>query len=194
MKTSTIICLAVVLSLSAAPAMADFYTVDLGGTNVLSDPGITLADWGQAEVTGSGFYGGIGPAGPGGVGCRMVLGDTASGDTSIYATITFPKPIDWASITHLDGCRDDSFSVTVDGADWGGYTYSGNTSEYWLTTSYSGTPGSTLMITITNPDTTWAATWGQLAIDKVEAVPVPGALLLGILGLGAVGVKLRTFR
>ena len=37
--------------------------------------------------------------------------------------------------------------------------------------------------------------WYDIAIDNLEVVPVPapGAILLGILGLGAVGVKLRKF-
>lgn len=191
-----ILLVTVMCAFIAAPAMADFYTVDLGdGTNiagvgkdVLSDPGITLSEWGQWEVSGSGGYGGIGP-----YNSRMVLGDSGSGDTTGYAEIYFPKPINWVNIRHLDGIKDDAFTVAVDGTDWGSYPETISSPETWLWTDFSGDAGQTLRITVDNPNTAWAATWGQLGIDKVEAVPVPGAVLLGILGLSAVGVKLRKF-
>jgi hypothetical protein len=35
--------------------------------------------------------------------------------------------------------------------------------------------------------------WAHLNIDLANPVPVPGAVLLGILGLSAVGIKLRKF-
>ena len=182
----------VICAFIAVPAMADLYVVDLGnGTDAdtLSDAGIGLSEWGQRVIgPAGGNYGGIGP-----YNARMVRGDLGATDLYDYAEITFPKNINWVSITHLDCSQLDSFDVIVDGVTWGSYTAVGG-GENWLTTAYSGTAGTTLTIAITSPcSTSWQQTWGQLAIDEVVAVPVPGAVLLGILGLSAAGVKLRKF-
>jgi hypothetical protein len=61
MKRFTIIFAVLALAIAATPAAAVF-TVDLGTTNVISDPGITLSHWGEAEPVPSthGGYGGFG--------------------------------------------------------------------------------------------------------------------------------------
>ncbi len=189
MKTRTICGLTVLLALLATPAMADLYVVDFtGGTTYLAPPTISLSGWGEYESSTGVGYGDIGLNNS-----MMVKGNDASGDATYTATITYPTDILSVEIRHLAGLIDDTFSVDVDGADWGSYTDALG-GETWVTTSFSGTPGSVLTLTITNPNPTWAATWGQLAIDKVEAVPVPlpGAVLLGFLGLGYAGRKLRS--
>lgn len=183
-----VVMIGVMVALTASQAMA-VYTVDLGATNVLSDAGIILSEWGEAEAGGGavgrsvGNYGGIGIGN-----CRMAWGHATSGDSTDYAEITFPRAIYTATITHLDGSQDDSFDVIVDGVTWGSYTGTDG-SEDWMTTTFSGTPGSTLKIDITSPASQWRLDWGQLAIDDVTAtpIPVPGAILMGGVGVSLVG-------
>ena len=199
---------AAVCAFVTAPAMASLYVVDLGSTNVLSDPGITLSHWGEAEPipAGHGGYGGFGSGGDLYVApttatwdhfCRMVWGNTASGDTDNYAIITYPTAITSVTIRHLDGSANDSYRVYVDGVLWDTYTApaSGKTyGEQWFETTFTGTPGTTLKIElVATTRWQWGSGYGQLGIDRVEAVPVPAAILLGILGLGAAGLKLRKF-
>jgi len=159
------------------------YTADLGSPDVLS-PGVSIADWGEAEpAPGHGSYGGAAL-----LSARMVWGNTASGDTNSWATVTFPTAIYWADITHLDGIANDSFTVLVDGNVWGSYSHDPSTSEYWLTTTFTGTPGKILQISSLSPGWWGHDEYGTLAIDKIEAyVPAPGAILLGGIGVALVG-------
>jgi hypothetical protein len=186
MKTLVTICALVVVVLAAAPAKAVF-TVDLGTTNVLSDPAITLNNWGEAESHGSG-YGGIGYGN-----CRMVWGSTASGEGAedYYAEITYPIPIQSVTIRHLDGSQGDSFDVYVDGVLWDSYSATPETAEIWYVTPFpgNGKSGYTLKIVVTDPATLWRTGYGQLGIDWVEATPIPapGAVLLGGIGVALVG-------
>ena len=185
-----VIYITLICAFAAVPANAGLYTVDLGNPDALSHPGITLNEWGHVPTSGG--YGGIWTD-PGSWDnmCRMVRGNTASGDTTNWAEIIYPSPINKVTVLrHLDGSQIDSFDITVDGVLWGSYT-GVNGPETWEETSYTGTPGTTLRITLTSPVNSWQPTWGQLGIDRVEAVPVPGAVLLGMLGLSVVGVKLR---
>ena len=179
----------------ATPALADLYVVDLGDPDVKSHPGIALNGWGEAEAGGGAPGRGVGGYGGIGVGnSRMVWGHTYSGegDEDYWAEIIYPSPICDATIMHLDGSQGDSFDVHVDGVFWGHYTaIVTSPAEMWFETTFSGTPGNTLRITVTDPATSWRTSWGQLAIDKVEAVPAPGAIVLGMIGIGFANWRLR---
>lgn len=186
----------------AAPAMADFY-VDLGS----SEAGVTLSGWGPVEpTTTGGNWGGFGSTTDNYVAPTTATADYLArtvwgyAENTTDASILFPTTIYSATIRHLDGGSTDSFKVEVDGVLWG--TYTGNPgltggktySEQWFETSFTGTPGTLLTITATASAGTYWNPYGQVGIDRVEAVvPVPGAVLLGILGLSAVGIKLRKF-
>ena len=183
MKKLLKICMIAAVLAVTTPAMATLYTIDLGATNVLSDAGIILSEWGEAESGGGaggrseGNYGGIGTGN-----CRMVWGHSTSGDDTDWAQIVFPGAITSVTIDHLNGSQFDSFDVRVDNVFWGSYTGLDG-SEIWKTTTFSGTAGSTLVIDITSPASDWRLDWGQLGIDHIEAVPEPATIAL--LGLGA---------
>jgi len=184
--------------------------VDLGTPGGESVPGATLAEWGRswpkADPTNplspkQGGWGGFGstpsvdskfPAAPSTYDyqCRSVWGPNP--DTTNYAEIAYSVPIVMVAIRHLDGSGNDSFKVEVDGVLWDSYTAGVNkpgTGEYWNYTTFSGTPGSTMRITVTAPAWDYQTSWGQLGIDRVEAtlIPAPGAILLGSIGVGLVG-------
>jgi hypothetical protein len=187
MRKLVTICVVVSVLIAAAPAMAT-YVVDLGAPDVLSDAGITLSEWGEAEAGGGGGGRAEGIYGDIGVGnCRMVWGIPGSDDTD-WAEITFPTAISSATIWHLNGSQYDSFNVYVDTVFWGSYTGLDGP-EDWQVHTFSGTPGKALVIDITSNDPVWRDTWGQLAIDRVEAVPEPATICL--LGLGALSLIRR---
>lgn len=192
MRTSTVICIATVLFLSAAPAMAALYTVDIGTPT--SEAGYNLQGWGPVEpTTHGGNYGGIATDPLSWDGLCRVIWDSSDDDPS--ASLTFSTPVNSVTIRHLTGLADDSFNVNVYGGSvlWGSIDDTTSSTEVWTTSTLDGAASKTITLTATGAKWSGFDTYGQVAIDRIEAVPVPAAVLLGMLGLGAAGVKLRRF-
>jgi hypothetical protein len=170
MKKLKIIFIIFVVGLSAAPARAVLtLSVDLGTT--AGEAGYTLNNWGPVEpMTHPGGWGGIAgdPASYDKL-CRTIWGYV---ENTRDASITFPTQIVSATIRHLDGLSNDSFTVEVDGNIWGSYSAVSGGGEFWTITSFSGTPGTTLTITCTGPAGQYFIPYGQVGIDRVVAIPI----------------------
>jgi hypothetical protein len=205
MKRLITIFTAVSLILITSPATAVVYTTDFGSWEPAA---LIYINWGQLEpVSSGGGYGGFGSGGDNFVApttatldhiCRMVWGETASGEgpADFWAEITYPTPIDSVIIRHLDGSQGDSFDVHVDGVLWGHYEHQlvppKTYSEQWFETTFSGTDGYTLRITVTDPATAWRSNWGQLGIDRIVATPEPATIML--FGFGGLALLRRKKR
>jgi len=188
MKKLVAICVVVALAAGAAQAVPTYF-VDLGS----AEAGYTLFDWGPVQPSFSGGnWGGMG----GGTAlgsydqlCRTVWGPTGQ-DFFSWASVTFPTDITSATIRHLVGQADDSYRIDVQagGNYWGTFTDTAG-GETWTSTTFSGLPGKTLVITATGPAWSGFPTYGQLGIDWISATPIPapGAVLLGSIGVGLVG-------
>jgi hypothetical protein len=123
--------------------------------------------------------------------CKMVWGGSEDA-AGLWADVTFSTDISSVVIRHLDGSVGDDFDVHVDGVLWGHYTAGlGKTyDEQWFDTTFSGTAGKTLRITVTAPSTSWRDQgWGQLGIDRMTATPEPATICM--LGLGCLFFRKR---
>jgi hypothetical protein len=180
-------------------AQADFVTFDfdaVGGTHSSTNiesymESIYLSD---ITVTGAWCYaqGGV----PG-------LGN-ASGDRYVGVHMTAP-------VTHSFSISFNDEAITAASFDWGRYPASNGpfnaTADGVTILSVAGIPANPalgwsgtldLLALVGHPVTTLTfsgSATSSVGIDnlQVEAVPLPGAILLGMLGLGAAGVKLRRF-
>ena len=199
---SILVCLAL-----SGPSMATLYTVEFGDTDTVS-AGVTLGnDWGEAEPsTSGGGYGGFGTGADNFVSpttatadhqARMVWGNQATGDDN-QATISFATAITSVTIRHLNGGSTDSFDLYVgDGtteALWASYDATTATKTYpeqWFESTFTGTAGTELRIVCTASAGTYWADYGQLAIDRLSAEPIPEPATIAILGLGALFLRKR---
>jgi len=195
MKKLVAICVVVALAAGAAQAVPTYF-VDLGTpVGPLSEAGYTLFDWGPVQPsTSPGTWGGMGSGtAPGSFDqlCRTVWATPGTPGSimefSSSASVTFPRPITSATIRHLVGQANDSY-VSAGGNYWGTFTDTVG-GETWTSTTFSGLPGKTLLITATGQAWSGFATYGQLGIDWISATPIPapGAVLLGSIGAGLVG-------
>ncbi len=187
-----------VLALCAGPALAA-YNVDVGSA---SETAYLGPDWSAINPDSiGGGWGGFGSTGDNYTApttatwdykCRTIYeqGGTATG------TIIFPTPVWSMVIRHLDGLAldaagggGDDFAVFVDGMPWGYYVSDPATNEYWVETTFAGPAGNVL--TLVAIDQAWASqsTWGQVAIDRVVAIPEPVSIML--LGLGGLMLRRR---
>ncbi len=155
--------------------MAAMYTVDIGSpaSEATYDP----VGW-EPIVPPPGSYGRIATDPLSFDNSCRVIWETES-DPS--ASLTFPEPINWVNIRHLTGLADDSFDVEVHagGHYWGSVSDSTSSTEVWTTSTFSGTPGTTLTLTATGPAWPGFDTYGQVAIDRIEVATGPdtGAVL-----------------
>lgn len=106
---------------------------------------------------------------------------TGCGAGSEYATFTMNAGSVNATqlvLRHLDGAQDDSFDVFIveGGQDIliGQYAFSGNTNEYWTTTTFNFAPRSgeiKFKLNATDSVTTWCTQgWGQVMINWAKLV------------------------
>ncbi|MDH4238563.1 MAG: hypothetical protein OEW48_03265 [Phycisphaerae bacterium] len=170
MKKLKIIFIIFAAGLSAAQARAVLaLSVDLGTT--VGEAGYTLTNWGPVEpTTHPGGWGGI-ASDPASYDkrCRTAWGYV---ENTKDASITFPTKIVSVTVRHLDGLSNDSFRVEVDGNLWGSYSAVSGVGEFWTVSSFSGTPGTILTITCTGPAGQYFNPYGQVGIDRVEAIPI----------------------
>ncbi len=159
--------------------------LDIG--NPISEAGrldMVADDWsyiGSPSCTGSnclpsGSYGGYDG---GSADFRGLMGPpTGCGSGHEHATFTMDAGAGYATelvLRHLDGSQNDSFDVFIveDGDDTyiGHYEFSGNTNEYWTTTTFNFAPRTGVIkfkLVATDPQTTWCNTWGQVMINWAE--------------------------
>lgn len=195
-----LVLIGVVLALCAGPALAA-YTVDLGSVQPYP-----MADWSSINPDSiGGNWGGFGSGGDNYTDpttatwdhkCMTIWGQT----DSRIATITFPTPIGWVEIRHLDGLAldaagggGDDFEVFVDYVYWGTYVSNPAINEYWVETTFSGpggAAGTVLMLIATDPAWAGQSTWGQVGIDRVVAA-VPEPVTIVLLGLGGLLLRRR---
>lgn len=185
MKKLVAICVVVVLAAGAAQAVPTYF-VDLG--TPAGEAGYTLFDWGPSQPGHSGGnWGGI-ASDPLSLdkACLTVWGPTGH-DFFNWASVQFPREITSATIRHLVGQANDSY-VSAGGNYWGTFTDTVG-GETWTSTTFSGKPGKTLVITATGSKWSGFDMYGQLGIDSISATPIPapGAVLLGSIGAGLVG-------
>lgn len=173
----------------AIPALAAenvvLCTVDIGDT--ASEAGHDMDGWGPPEPsTHGGNWGGIGSE-PGD--CRVIwFSHNAPATEDEYAYITLDRcerngAATAIRVRHLDGIADDSFNIFVKNnhGDWismGSYTWSGNSSEFWVETTFiipdvsAIAHGRPIEVKLEATGTQWSGfgTYGQVAFDWIELI------------------------
>ena len=184
---AVVIAVSVALVLMVTPVMAAknvvLCRVDIGSETASQWAG--MSSWGPIEpATHGGNWGGFGASGED---CRVIW---HSVDSDPSATITLgrgvrPGAAKAIEVRHLDGLADDSFDISVKDVhgNWvqiGSYTWSGNTNEFWVTSTFSLPNGKTLQLDrgrdvevkldATGPQWSGFNTYGQVAFDWIELV------------------------
>jgi len=180
---------------AAGPAMADIFFDDFnsenGGVGVLNYTG--FANWtvteGTVDLIGNGFYDFL----PGN-GLYVDL-DGSTKDSGIMTTTTSLSldPGTYTLSFDLAGNHRNNASETVEVQVGVGSLFSDtySLSRYAPFTTFTET---FTVVTAGSYDLSFEGAGGDnigMLLDNVRVVPVPGAVLLAILGLSAVGVKLR---
>jgi len=180
---------------AAGPAMADIFFDDFnsenGGAGVLNYTG--FANWtvteGTVDLIGNGFYDFL----PGN-GLYVDL-DGSTKDSGIMTTTTSLSldPGTYTLSFDLAGNHRNNASETVEVQVGVGSLFSDtySLSRYAPFTTFTET---FTVVTAGSYDLSFEGAGGDnigMLLDNVRVVPVPGAVLLAILGLSAVGVKLR---
>lgn len=159
-------------------------TIDLGSATGPGDdcnkPSEVLDptwDWSDKVATThtGGNYGGIG-----GCGARMVWGaNTDPADPGErWASVTFSdycycNCLQAITVKHLDGIADDSFDVFVNGDYIDSYVWSGDTTEYWVVSTFPveyGVYHCPVEVKLEATGDAWSGfgTYGQLGIDWIK--------------------------
>jgi len=211
-----IVFIAVVLAFGAGPVMADITAVtgdvvevspipsDLTLNVYESDENIFVFDEKQnlllpsdvdVDITQAGTYNDAGDLTPGTIAAGTAVNSylihvdpegTAPSLVTYEGSITFSNRI-LGVIVNAQSLND---SDSVLGIDTTTYWQSGS---YWSYRGLEWTPQDEVLISISLDGMTMHLEASNVLdnIRVVEAVPVPGAVLLGMLGLSVVGVKLR---
>ena len=213
MKTKLFV-LAIAVFMIATPAKADLFGFHLGNLSVVYDGGVSVQTTSIAGLTSGSLYRNLTPAGTAqfsaplwGTGSEsllisMTLSNLTTSSADAVGTMTFVD-VDgstiaaslagqWTGVTGLPTFIGKLTNVThtpttdtFDGHS-GSVNMQFNDPQPWL--------GSIVQLVATTswftPQVPLTAVGGSI---DVSVVPVPGAVLLGILGLGAAGLKLRKY-
>jgi hypothetical protein len=202
------------LYLSAAPAMADMFGFSFGNLSSTFDgtSSFSTSDW--TETTGD-LYRNVPPAGT----ASFDDGSWGMGSEALSIQMTISNitatTADGAGTLTLTDVDGDNVSANVKG-DWKKVcsfaTFTGTLSSVYYNqitdTTFDGHSGDAVSMVFTKPEP-WSGAIVQLtssdgwfdqsytdlkggSIDAL-VVPVPAAVLLGMLGLGAVGLGMRRF-
>jgi hypothetical protein len=158
-------------------------TIDLGsaigpGDDCSKPSGVLDPTWDWSDKVATthtgGNYGGIG-----GCGARMVWGANTDPDVpgDEWASVMFfdceRNCLQAITVKHLDGLTDDSFDVFVNGDCIGSYAWSGDTTEYWVVSTFPveyGVYHCPVEVKLVATGDAWGGLgrYGQLAIDWIQ--------------------------
>ena len=221
MKKKLILALCLGLFVGAAPAKADLFGFHLGNLQATYDGGSAFTTTGFNSGTGQSttgaLYRNVAPAGTASF-QNGLWGTVGAESLNIVMTISnlqANSAVGTGTLSFSD-IHGDTIAANVSGTwtNLSGIAYFGGS----LTTvthtpagaTFDGHTGDAVSLVYANNPQPWRGALVQLAAGPwfgggayaqpflggsvdVKVVPVPGAVLLGILGLGAVGVKLRKF-